>query len=569
MKHSRMFSVSCKLLLASGFILLIGIMFAPTIARGQQKDKLISLKLDGESVLDAIQKINRQSGNSISYKKEELEKESKRVTVNLKDAKVLAAVETVLKETRLVAIVHGDVILIVPRQMNTGTVKSITLKGFVTDQNKDPMPGVTVKLVGVSLGTATNARGYFSKELPIQQGTLEFTFVGFKNKRVAFSEKTDTLRVVLEEDVKAIEEVVVTGYQAIKEKAMAGSYSKVKAEELVMTGNETIESMLQGKVPGMVVINQSGLTGTRQKVRVRGTSTLVGNAEPVWVVDGIIQEDNLPFETSELGAIGDSNLDMMKDFIGGAVSWLNPNDIEDITVLKDASATAIYGVKAANGVILITTKRGERGSMSVNYSGSFSTSQKMNYKRQDVMNSKERVDLSREAFSRGARVGKETVGYSALAYAYLERKISWEEFNTGVKKLEATNTDWFDILYRTPFSQSHSLSFSGGNDDATYRASFGYSNVKNTAKGNEQETYTGSLNTSFIFWKKLTVTAGLSGSHVKTQAFAAGVDPFNYAINTSRVIGCFDEEGELFYYTKGKYKYNIIKPVGGINLVHT
>lgn len=318
MKHSRMFSVSCKLLLASGFILLIGIMFAPTIARGQQKDKLISLKLDGESVLDAIQKINRQSGNSISYKKEELEKESKRVTVNLKDAKVLAAVETVLKETRLVAIVHGDVILIVPRQMNTGTVKSITLKGFVTDQNKDPMPGVTVKLVGVSLGTATNARGYFSIELPIQQGTLEFTFVGFKNKRVAFSEKTDTLRVVLEEDVKAIEEVVVTGYQAIKEKAMAGSYSKVKAEELVMTGNETIESMLQGKVPGMVVINQSGLTGTRQKVRVRGTSTLVGNAEPVWVVDGIIQEDNLPFETSELGAIGDSNLDMMKDFYRGS-----------------------------------------------------------------------------------------------------------------------------------------------------------------------------------------------------------------------------------------------------------
>ena len=569
MKHSRMFSVSCKLLLASGFILLIGIMFAPTIARGQQKDKLISLKLDGESVLDAIQKINRQSGNSISYKKEELEKESKRVTVNLKDAKVLAAVETVLKETRLVAIVHGDVILIVPRQMNTGTVKSITLKGFVTDQNKDPMPGVTVKLVGVSLGTATNARGYFSIELPIQQGTLEFTFVGFKNKRVAFSEKTDTLRVVLEEDVKAIEEVVVTGYQAIKEKAMAGSYSKVKAEELVMTGNETIESMLQGKVPGMVVINQSGLTGTRQKVRVRGTSTLVGNAEPVWVVDGIIQEDNLPFETSELGAIGDSNLDMMKDFIGGAVSWLNPNDIEDITVLKDASATAIYGVKAANGVILITTKRGERGSMSVNYSGSFSTSQKMNYKRQDVMNSKERVDLSREAFSRGARVGKETVGYSALAYAYLERKISWEEFNTGVKKLEATNTDWFDILYRTPFSQSHSLSFSGGNDDATYRASFGYSNVKNTAKGNEQETYTGSLNTSFIFWKKLTVTAGLSGSHVKTQAFAAGVDPFNYAINTSRVIGCFDEEGELFYYTKGKYKYNIINELSNSNNENT
>lgn len=557
MKHSRMFSVSCKLLLASGFILLIGIMFAPTIARGQQKDKLISLKLDGESVLDAIQKINRQSGNSISYKKEELEKESKRVTVNLKDAKVLAAVETVLKETRLVAIVHGDVILIVPRQMNTGTVKSITLKGFVTDQNKDPMPGVTVKLVGVSLGTATNARGYFSIELPIQQGTLEFTFVGFKNKRVAFSEKTDTLRVVLEEDVKAIEEVVVTGYQAIKEKAMAGSYSKVKAEELVMTGNETIESMLQGKVPGMVVINQSGLTGTRQKVRVRGTSTLVGNAEPVWVVDGIIQEDNLPFETSELGAIGDSNLDMMKDFIGGAVSWLNPNDIDDITVLKDASATAIYGVKAANGVILITTKKGERGRMSVNYSGNFSMSQRLNYNRMEIMNSKDRIALSREAFERGAQVGDENIGYVGLALAYSRREISLEEFQNGVKKLETVNTDWFDILYRTPFSQSHSLSFSGGNENATYRASFGYRNQQNTAKGNEQETYTGNLNMTSIFWKRLTLTASLSGTHTETKAFASGVDPYNYAITTSRTIPCYDE-GKLYYYEKGTANYNIL-----------
>lgn len=132
------------------------------------------------------------------------------------------------------------------------------------------------------------------------------------------------------------------------------------------------------------------MTGTRQKVRVRGTSTLVGNADPVWVVDGIIQEDNLPFEASALAAISDDNLDMMKDFIGGAISWLNPNDIEDITVLKDASATAIYGVKAANGVILITTKKGERGRMSVNYSGNFSLSSRLNYDKMEIMNSKER-----------------------------------------------------------------------------------------------------------------------------------------------------------------------------------
>lgn len=126
-----------------------------------------------------------------------------------------------------------------------------------------------------------------------------------------------------------------------------------------MTGTNSLEQMLQGKVPGMMVINSSGLTGQRQKVRVRGTSTVLGNAEPVWVVDGIIQEDPLPFEMEDFNAtIEDS--DLMRDFVGGAIDWLNLVN-EDITLLKDAAATAIYGVKAANGLIVIMDKRGERG----------------------------------------------------------------------------------------------------------------------------------------------------------------------------------------------------------------
>ena len=276
-----------------------------------------------------------------------------------------------------------------------------------------------------------------------------------------------------------------------------------------------------------------------------------------WVVDGIIQEDNLPFEASALAAISDDNLDMMKDFIGGAISWLNPNDIEDITVLKDASATAIYGVKAANGVILITTKKGERGRMSVNYSGNFSLSSRLNYDKMEIMNSKERVELSREAFERGARISDETVGYTGLALAYARREISLDEFHAGVKKLETVNTDWFDILYRTPFSQSHSVSFSGGDDRTTYRASFGYRNQQNTAKGNGQVGYTGNLNLSAIFWNKLTINGSLSGSHTETEAFASGVDPYSYAINTSRVIACYDGD-DLFYYDKNGYNYNIL-----------
>ena len=258
--------------------------------------------------------------------------------------------------------------------------------------------------------------------------------------------------------------MVVTGYQAVKKKAMVGSYSKVDADELVMTGSQTLEQMLQGKLPGVMVINQSGLTGTRQKVRVRGTSTLVGNADPVWVVDGIIQQDPLPFSASELTNIGDDNIDMIKNFVGGAIAWLNPNDIQDITVLKDASSTAIYGVKAANGVIVITTKKGERGRLSLNYSGNYSVGEKLNYDKLEIMNSKQRVDLSREAYERGAQVPNDKIGYIGLALAYQRGEISYDEFDRGAKALESVNTNWFDVLYQTPFSHSHSLSFSGGNN---------------------------------------------------------------------------------------------------------
>ena len=147
-----------------------------------------------------------------------------------------------------------------------------------------------------------------------------------------------------------------------------------------------MEQALQGKLPGVVIQSASGQVGTRQKVRVRGTSTLLGSQEPVWVVDGIIQEDPLPFKAEELNLFGqskDDSFETMRNFIGNSISWLNPNDIEDITVLKDASATAIYGVKAANGVIVITTKRGKAGRLSVSYSGNYSIGSNVTYDKMD------------------------------------------------------------------------------------------------------------------------------------------------------------------------------------------
>ena len=134
-----------------------------------------------------------------------------------------------------------------------------------------------------------------------------------------------------------------------------------------------------------------------------------------------------------------------------------------------------------------------------------------------------------------------------LALAYQRGEISYDEFDRGAKALESVNTNWFDVLYQTPFSHSHSLSFSGGNENSTYYASLGYSSNQNTAKGNSQTSYTGRLNLSSTFWNKLRLNVSLSGSHTETKAFANGVDPFNYAINANRAIACYEEDGSLFY----------------------
>lgn len=517
----------------------------------------VKLKEQTLKLKSIFEQVEAQTGKFTLFSNNELDM-NRAVKLDRREFTLEELYRLLLRDTKLEFEITRDYVVIRPgREVARDSVrKLIQVSGVVRDERHNPLPGVTVLVKELKVGSATNVKGRYAVEVPLEQFTLVFSFIGMETKEIAYVGR-DTINVVLKEEAAAIDEVIVTGYQTLKEKGMAGAYSKVKAEDLQITGNESLEQMLQGLVPGMMVMNQSGLTGARAKVRVRGTSTLLGNADPVWVVDGVIQEDHVPFEMEQFSSIDLNNTDMMKDFIGGAVSWLNPHDIKDITVLKDASATAIYGVKAANGVIVITTKRGEQGRLSLSYNGSFSTSVRMNYNKLELMNSKERVELSREAYLRGARTPNESIGYAGLALAYQRGEITGEQFNAGAKKLETMNTDWFDILYRTPFTQSHSISFSGGNENSTYRASFGFTDVQNTARGNGMVSYSANLNVTSSFWEKLTLSVSLSGSQAKTKAFAEGVDPFSYALNTSRTVPCY-EDGKLFYYTKDAYNYNIL-----------
>ncbi|MBS7155487.1 MAG: SusC/RagA family TonB-linked outer membrane protein [Sanguibacteroides justesenii] len=542
-----------KIMKLSVILLLVSMHLAVANVGAQAK---VTIEAKTVTYLELFNQIKQQTGFTVVYSNNELDK-YKTVEAGFVKSDLKAVLDKIFVGTRLVYEIMDEFIVlkVAPDEKK----KALNIIGLVTDKSNVPLPGVTVVVKGLSVGTATDQHGRYRLNIPeVKNLSLLFSFIGMKTQEVKYVGK-DTINVVMEEDSKTVEEVVVTGYQTIKKRSMAGSTSSVKAEDLLLNGTQTLEQALQGKLPGVAIVNQSGLTGTRQKVRVRGTSTLVGNAEPVWVVDGIIQEDPLPFNSNDLTNMGDTDVDMIKNFVGGAISWLNPNDIEDITVLKDASSTAIYGVKAANGVIVITTKKGERGRMSLGYSGSFSFSAKMTYNKLELMNSKQRVEASREAYEKGSVLKtEEPIGYMALALAYKRREISYDEFNSGVKKLETNNTDWFDILFQTPFSHNHSISVSGGNAKTTYRASIGVNNANNTAKGNSQKSYSGNVNVSTTFWDQLYITFGLSGNVSKTKAFNAA-NPYSYASTTNRAIPCYNEDGSLhFYRTSGGGFYNIL-----------
>ncbi|MDR0544716.1 MAG: SusC/RagA family TonB-linked outer membrane protein [Odoribacteraceae bacterium] len=489
---------------------------------------------------------------------------SRRVSLDVREATIDEVMRRVLTGQPYSYALLDDYVIIRhdPGALLQQRVIGRRISGVVRDERGAAFPGVTVQVKGSNAGVITDKDGRYAITLPGGSATpdvLIFSYMGMKRQEVTVTAERTTYDVAMVEEVKSIQEVVVTGYQSIRASEMVGSSNTVKREELFYDGTNSIEQMLQGALPGMLVMNTDGLVGTRQKVRVRGTSTLLGNQEPVWVVDGIIQEDPLPFKAQELDSFDPDNFDMIRDFVGSAIAWLNPNDIEDITILKDAAATVMYGVKAANGVIVIATKKGEAGRASINYNGGASVSSKLTYAKMNLMNSEERIDVSREIYERrlyGARP-TENVGYELLAKRYINKEISYAEFDAGVKALAAMNTDWLDLLYRNPVSQNHSLSFSGGSEKVTYYASLNARKTIGTARGNNSESYGASANIDSRLSEQLSAGIRLNANIDNTSSFYT-VDPYTYATRTSRAIPHRDAQGDLFYYTTAEgYLYNV------------
>nr|WP_315424303.1 SusC/RagA family TonB-linked outer membrane protein [uncultured Pedobacter sp.] len=538
---------------------------------GSSKAQTVTISKSNAKIVDVFKEIRKQTGYDFVYTSRHIS-EAKPVTINLKNAPLENALAACFKDQPLSYSIQNKTIVVKQKEALENlqssvsvSIKTRSIAGQVSSTDGRPMPGVTVLSKETNVRAVTDKEGRYWIEVSDEKGaTLIFSYIGMQSRQIAVN-NLPNLNVTLTEAAKDLDEVMVnTGYQVLKRSDVVGSTATINAKELYLNGVSTLEQALQGKIAGLAVTNTSGLIGTKQTVRVRGTSTLAGSQEPIWVVDGVIQEEPLPFKAQELNVNGDitsDNFDVIRNFVGNSIRWLNPMDIEDITVLKDAAATAIYGIRAGNGVIVITTKKGRVGPMAISYSTNFSATDKVTADKLNLMNAKERVAVSRDIFTNGltSTFVNSTIGYAGALNEYLYKKtITADEFNARVADLETANTDWFDLLYRVPFSTSQNVSVSGGNPNTRYYSSLGYNKSVGTARGNDATGITGNFSITSQLSERFSISARLSASKNLTNGFYI-VDTYNYAKNTNRAIRAYNPNGDLSFYPNASgYNFNMI-----------
>ena len=430
--------------------------------------------------------------------------------------------------------------------------------GVVTSsEDGQPVTGVSVKVVGTTVGALTNLDGVFTITVPNLNSRLQFTYIGMLPKTVKASAQ---MKVVLEPDSKVLGEVVVTGMQKMDKRLFTGSTSKIDAAKSRLDGVADVSRSLEGRVAGVSVQNVSGTFGTAPKIRVRGATSIYGSSKPLWVVDGVIMEDVTEVDADALSS-GDA-----ATLISSAIAGLNADDIESFQILKDGSATSIYGARAMGGVIVVTTKKGKAGTTRINYTGEFTMRLKPDYGNFNIMNSQEQMGIYKEMEADGLiSFGRTYRASDSGVYGKMYHLINTYNPATGyglantqaamygyLREAEMRNTNWFDELFSNAISSNHSVSLSTGTDKAQLYTSFSYMNDPGWSKQSKVQRYTFNVNALYNLSKKVSIN--LIGNAAYRQQRSPGaanqhadgvtgevsrdfdINPYSYAINSSRAL---------------------------------
>ena len=441
----------------------------------------------------------------------------------------------------------------------------VTVKGIVTDESGVPLVGVSVRYKELpQVGVTTDIDGKFSIKEMKEGKTLVFSYIGMKNVEHLLKGATPFIKIKMESATSELDQVVVTGYTQTTFKKMTGSVGIISADQLKDQAQPTVDALMQGKIAGVAVSAISGQPGSTQKIRIRGTNTITGDGQPLWVIDGVPMQESV----ADMPSSSEIKSGQFDDMFMNGIAGINPSDIESITILKDASATAIYGSRAAGGVIVVTTKKGKQGKARINYSGNVSVTlqPQRNY---SLMNSQEKIayeqglwdEFSAPYFGEG-KTDYPTIGIVGIVRSGKDRFKGWtkDQQDTYLNELSQNDTNWYDELFRNGVSTTHNLSISGGGEKYTYYTSLAYTRNAGLLKNNDYDRYNVTANLTMTPNQKvrLDFSATMAYQYSKSPALST-FDPFKYAYFANPYEKPYNADGSYCtdetYYTLGKYNY--------------
>lgn len=467
----------------------------------------------------------------------------------------------------------------------TATAQSMRFSGRVTDTDGVPVIGAGLVCIEKNTaGTTTDLDGNFSITLPAGAKTVKFSSVGMKELVYQLIPgRTENVRIIMEWENTELDQVVVTGYAQTSVKRITGSVAVLNSEKFEAKAISSVDALMQGEVAGVSIKSLSGQPGTQAKITIRGSNNITGSSAPLWVVDGVPLQSESPVLSSEqLATGGFDNI-----FVNG-IGNINPNDIESITILKDAAAAAIYGSRAANGVIVVTTKKGEAGKMRISYNNTFSWSFKPE-RSLNLMNSSEKLAWEDELWNEfsaakyAASLTDNTVIYPVVGIVgqiraglgdYASMKGDKAAQDKYIESLRNVDTNWYNLLFRNSFSQGHHLSLSGGSGKSTYYVALGLNDEDGMLIHNDYRRYNVNAKMTLTPTDWARIDVGMEAARQESKMPYSTVDPFYYAFFSNPYERAYNADGSYAadntWFTLGYYNgrgAEQVMPKNGFNII--
>lgn len=467
----------------------------------------------------------------------------------------------------------------------TAAAQNFKFSGRVLDTDGSPVIGAGLVCIEKNAaGTTTDLDGNFSITLPAGAKTVKFSSVGMKELVYQLIPgRTENVRIIMEWENTELDQVVVTGYAQTSVKRITGSVAVLNSEKFEAKAISSVDALMQGEVAGVSIKSLSGQPGTQAKITIRGSNNITGSSAPLWVVDGVpLQSESPALSSEQLATGGFDNI-----FVNG-IGNINPNDIESITILKDAAAAAIYGSRAANGVIVVTTKKGEAGKMRISYNNTFSWSFKPE-RSLNLMNSSEKLSWEDELWNEfsaakyAASLTDNTVIYPVVGIVgqiraglgdFASMKGDKAAQDKYIESLRNVDTNWYDLLFRNSFSQGHHLSLSGGSGKSTYYVALGLNDEDGMLIHNDYRRYNVNAKMTLTPTDWARIDVGMEAARQESKMPYSTVDPFYYAFFSNPYERAYNADGSYAadntWFTLGYYNgrgAEQVMPKNGFNII--